>query len=104
MAMSALTDDLGTVFDPRIFGESAVLTTSSGSTTINGIFDQEDVPVEDATFGQFVRETKFTCKSSDVASAVPDDTLKIGTTTYYITIIVDDGTGVSEVYLSTDTV
>lgn len=103
MVMSAISDDLETVFSTDVFAEEAVFTFAGTgeSKTVKGIFDREDVPIDDAGFTQYVKETKFTCKSADITGLLPNDTLRIRTVTYYVATTVDDGQGVVEIILST---
>ena len=103
MVMSAITDDLTAVFDTAVFAVEATWTDQLGiSRLVKGIFDREDTPTEDASFPQYVKVTKFTCKSADIVGVAPNDKLVVEGETFRLAYTVDDGVGVTELYLSTD--
>jgi len=91
-------------FDTDEFGTSATFTDESAGTssTVKGIFDkdsQEIVGMSDVGIMEDV--PTFHCVTTDVSSAVFDDTLVISSTTYKIKKIEPDGTGMTKLTLST---
>ena len=91
-------------FDTDDFGTSATFTDVSAGTssTVKGMFDkdsQEIVGMSDVGIMEDV--TTFHCVTTDVSSAVFDDTLLISSTTYKIKKIEPDGTGMTKLTLST---
>lgn len=103
MVMSAISDDLTAIFDVAVFAVEATWTDSTGaSKLVKGIFDREDTPTEDAAFPQYVKVSKFACKSSDILGVQPNDKLKVTGEVFRIAYTVDDGVGVTELHLSTD--
>lgn len=68
--------------------------------TINGIFDNETVPVDAGGFVAVHEEQpRLTCRTADVASITYDQTMVIGAVTYKVKAWVHDGTGVTVVQL-----
>ena len=91
-------------FDTDDFGSSATFTDVSAGTssTVKGIFDkdsQEIVGMSDV--GLIEDVPTFHCVSTDVTSAVFDDTLLVDSVTYKIKKIEPDGTGMTKLTLST---
>jgi len=91
-------------FDTDDFGTSATFTDVSAGTssTVNGMFDkdsQEIVGMSDVGIMEDV--PTFHCVTTDVSSAIFDDTLLIDSTTYKIKKIEPDGTGMTKLTLST---
>ena len=103
--MSVETDTQGAIyFDTDDFGTSATFTAVSAGTssTVNGMFDkdsQEIVGMSDVGIMEDV--PTFHCVTTDVSSAIFDDTLVIDSTTYKIKKIEPDGTGMTKLTLST---
>ena len=90
-------------FDTDDFGSSATFTDVSAGTssTVKGIFDkdsQEIVGMSDV--GLIEDVPTFHCVSTDVTSAVFDDTLLVDSVTYKIKKIEPDGTGMTKLTLS----
>jgi len=78
------------------FGQSATFTHSSTTTTITGIFDNDFVEVDmGGGVGVVSAEPKFFVRSSDVSTAVEDDTIVTGGVTYKIKVVQPDGTGMT---------
>jgi hypothetical protein len=68
--------------------------------TINGIFDNETVPVDAGGFVAVHEEQpRLTCRTADVPSITYDQTMVIGAVTYKIKAWVHDGTGVTVIQL-----
>ena len=91
-------------FDTDEFGTSATFTDVSAGTssTVKGMFDkdsQEIVGMSDVGIMEDV--PTFHCVTTDVSSAIFDDTLVIDSTTYKIKKIEPDGTGMTKLTLST---
>jgi hypothetical protein len=91
-----LAADLTTLMN---IDEFAVAVTYSGG-TINGIFDNETVPVEAGGFVSVHQEQpRLTCKTSDLPSIAEDQSMVISGVTYKIRAWIHDGTGVTVVQL-----
>lgn len=79
--------------------EFAVSVTYNGG-TINGVFDNETVPVDSGGFVQIHQEQpRFTCRTADVPTIAEDQAMVIGGVNYIIKAWVHDGTGVTTVQL-----
>lgn len=79
--------------------EFAVAVTYNGG-TINGVFDNETVPVDSGGFVQIHQEQpRFTCRTADVPTIAEDQAMVIGGVNYIIKAWVHDGTGVTTVQL-----
>ena len=91
-----LNDDLTDILNIEEF---ATAVTYDGG-TINGIFDNETVPVDAGGFVPVHEEQpRLTCRTADVPSIAYDQTMIINATTYKIKAWVHDGTGVTSVQL-----
>ena len=91
-----LTDDLANILNVEEF---AVAVTYSGG-TINGIFDNETIPVDAGGFVQVHQEQpRLTCRTSDVPTIAENQQMVISGVTYDIKAWVHDGTGVTTVQL-----
>lgn len=88
----ALANDLNLLFDIEDFAVSATY----GGGTINGIFDNETVPMDAGGTAQVHQEQpRFTCRTTDVSSVASGDTMVIDAITYNIVAWIHDGTGVT---------
>lgn len=88
----ALADDLNLLFDIEDFAVAATY----GGGTINGIFDNETVPMDAGGTAQVHQEQpRFTCRTTDVSSVASGDTIVIDAITYNIVAWIHDGTGVT---------
>jgi hypothetical protein len=88
----ALADDLDLLFDIEDFAVAATY----GGGTINGIFDNETVPMDAGGTAQVHQEQpRFTCRTTDVSSVASGDTIVIDAITYNIVAWIHDGTGVT---------
>lgn len=68
--------------------------------TINGVFDNETVPVDAGGFVQVHQEQpRLTCRTADVPSIAEDQAMVIGLIDYVVKAWVHDGTGVTIVQL-----
>jgi hypothetical protein len=92
----AFADDLSLILDVDDF---AVAVTYDGG-TINGIFDNETVPVDAGGFVSVHEEQpRLTCRTTDVPSIAQDQTMVINAVTYKVKAWIHDGTGVTTVQL-----
>ena len=92
----ALADDLSSIFAVEDFATAA---TYDGS-TINGVFDNETVPMDAGGTAQVHQEQpRFTCRTTDVSSVASGDTIEINAVTYNIVAWIHDGTGVTVLQL-----
>jgi len=78
------------------FGVTAAFSHAAVSANISVIFDNDFL----ASLGVEASAPSALCKATDVSSAVHGDTLVISGTTYYITEIHPDGTGMTLLILS----
>ena len=95
--MSFYADDLVEMMDD--FGVAA---TYKASAAITVIFD---APGSVQTIGGIpvhITEPQCQARTADVPTAVQNNTVRIGSTTYYITQVLHDGTGVTRLILSED--
>lgn len=91
-----LTDDLAAILNVNEF---ATAVTYAGG-TINGVFDNETVPVEAGGLVEVHQEQpRLTCRTIDVPSLAQGDTMVINSVTYVVRAWVHDGTGVTEISL-----
>ena len=83
------------------FGVSATYTPVGGTaSTITVIFDNEYIPVETGGAMPFaMQQPKCLARTSDLTGAVENGTLAIGGTSYFIRIVMPDGTGMTELML-----
>lgn len=83
------------------FGETMSYTPSGGTATdITAIFDNAYQAVDaGGTIAFAVSQPKIMCRTSDVSSAQEGDSIVYNSTTYTMTIVMDDGTGMSEIML-----
>lgn len=91
----AFTEDLTQFVDTDDFGVAALY---NGATTINGIFDNQFLGVPgEAQIASL--QPMFQCRTVDVSSATAGQSLVVSGTTYYITGIHPDGTGMTVLML-----
>lgn len=96
-----IADDLAAILNVEEFATAATYTPSGGAgVIINGIFDNETVPVETGGFVPVHEEQpRFTCRTQDVSSISDADTLVVNAVTYNVRAWVHDGTGVTVLQL-----
>lgn len=83
------TEDLTAFFSTSDFGTAA---TYNGSTTINGIFDNDYTE----PMGRLQAASPvFVCRTADVSTAAHGQTLVINAVTYKIRGVEPDGTGIT---------
>lgn len=91
-----LNDDLASILN---VDEFAVAATYNGG-TVNGVFDNETIPVEAGGFVSVHQEQpRFTGRTSDFPSIAEDQQIVINAVTYDIKAWVHDGTGVTTIQL-----
>ena len=83
------------------FGETMSYTPSGGTATdITAIFDNAYQAVDaGGTIAFAVSQPKILCRTADVSGAQEGDSIVYGGTTYTMSIVMDDGTGISEIML-----
>ena len=92
----AFANDLSLILNVEDFGTAATY----GGGTINGIFDNETVPMDAGGTAQVHQEQpRFTCRTTDVPSVASGDTITINAITYNIVAWIHDGTGVTVLQL-----
>lgn len=90
------TDDIAIMLDIDDF---ATAVTYNGG-TINGVFDNETVPVDAGGFAQVHQEQpRLTCRTSDVPTIAEGQVMVIGGVDYVIRAWIHDGTGVTTIQL-----
>jgi len=88
--------DLAAIFNVNEF--AAAVTYSGG--TINGIFDNDTVPVSAGGFVTVHQEQpRLTCRTVDMPSIAEDQSMVIGGVTYKVRAWIHDGTGSTSVQL-----
>lgn len=92
----AFTEDLAQFLDTDDF---AVAATYNGSTTVNGILDQEYYEVGVGDAGVESSQPVFLCRTADVPAAAHGDTLLIDAITYKVRGVQPDGTGLTRLAL-----
>lgn len=91
-----LNNDLATIFNVDEF--ATVVTYDGGS--INGVFDNETIPVDAGGFAQIHQEQpRLTVRTADVPSIAEGEAMVISGVTYAVRAWIHDGTGVTEVQL-----
>jgi len=89
-------DDLTLLLDTDEFATAVTY----GGGTINGVFDNETIPVDAGGFAQVHQEQpRLTCRTTDVPSIAEGDTMTISATNYTVRAWIHDGTGVTTVQL-----
>lgn len=82
------------------FGFDVTYTHNGQSSVIKGILDNEFEEVELGGSVPFaVQRPRLHCRTSDVSDAVNGDTMQIEGITYYIRVVMPDGTGMTEIQL-----
>jgi len=90
-------------FNTDDFGSSATFTDVSAGTssTVKGMFDKDSQEIIGMSDVGIIEDVPtFHCVTSDVSSAVFDDTLLVSSVTYKIKKIEPDGTGMTKLTLS----
>ena len=82
------------------FGFDVTYTHNGQSSAIKGILDNEFEEVELGGSVPFaVQKPRLHCRTSDVSDAVNGDTMEIKGITYYVRVVMPDGTGMTEIQL-----
>ena len=99
MALESASD-LASFFDTDAHGTAVTYTPAGDSgTSINIIFNNEYVLIDEGDVGVSGTVPVLTCRSSDIPSIAVDDTFLISSTTYKAKVIRPDGTGITEIQL-----
>lgn len=102
MAVETADDRLLMLAD---FGVSVAYTYSSGAgtKTITGIFDNQYEAVDTGGGVAFaMQQPKLTVRTSDVQGATDGDQVVIDGVDYFVRVIMQDGTGITELMLEVD--
>jgi len=88
-------------FDVDGFGSSATYTPSGGGpVSINGIFEDDYDQIDaGGSIGFAASSPTFQCSTADVSGAAEGDALIVGSASYIIRVVMDDGTGVTMMQL-----
>lgn len=92
MAFVETADDLTILMAD---GETAVIDGSN----VKGHFEHEHDPVQAGMVEFSVQSASFTCKTSDVSSVAEGETVTISGSSYTVTDVQPDGTGVTMLIL-----
>lgn len=91
-----LANDLATILN---VDEFATAVTYDGG-TINGIFDNETIPVDAGGYTQVHQEQpRLTVRTSDIPSIAEGEVMVVSGVDYAVRSWVHDGTGVTEIQL-----
>lgn len=97
-----LNDDLASIFNVDEFAVSATYIAGKfgDRSVINGIFDNETIPVEAGGFVSVHQEQpRFTCRTIDVPNISEGEFLAVSGVEYRIVAWVHDGTGMTTLQL-----
>lgn len=96
--------DLSIFFDIGDFADSAKYTPYGKRTkTIDGIFDNATAQLSATDeMAITIPQPRFYCRSVDVTGGAEGDKIVIRNTDYTVRVMVDDGTGVSTLFLEKD--
>ncbi len=94
-------DDLGDFFGLDDFAITATFVkTGNPNVTVQGIFDNPQVSQNAGeSLDITIPAPKFVCRTADIATVEEGDQLIVNGTTYYTRVQVNDGEGVSTLYL-----
>jgi len=82
------------------FGSDIAYTSNGNTVTIKGILDNEFEEVELGGSVPFaLQKPRLHCRTSDVINAANGDTMIIEGVTYYVRVVMPDGTGMTEIQL-----
>jgi len=84
-------------FNPEEFGVTATITSSSSGSEsdVVGIFDSNYLNLDLGSSSVTTSDLQFMCRTMDVSAFTQGDTLVLNGTTYEITDVQEDGTGVT---------
>ncbi len=99
MAGSFLTNDLNAILNADDFAVVGVHFPSGGlpSCDIAGIFDDEDIEIEDQQQSMMIRSVRFQTKTSHGVKY--DEQMIINSVRYRVGVVQDDGTGMTTLHL-----
>lgn len=101
MSVESAADRLAMLED---FGVSATFTPAGGAaSTVTGIYDTE-YQAADMGVGADIAtlDPRFLCRTADVPSVAEGDALTVSGVAYTIRVVMDDGTGMTELVLEAD--
>ena len=101
MPMSCLESDLGTLFASSDFGEAdgTIFRASDPTTGIAGIFDDEDIEVQNGEGNTVIaHQATLACASSKVPDLVEGEIFTIRGQEMKLKVWKNDGTGVVELF------
>ena len=83
------------------FGEAGTWTPTSGSAaTLTALFQREHEEIDTGGAVSIVMShPRVTCRTADVSTAAEGDTFAIGGVTYTVRVVLDDGTGMTQLVL-----
>jgi len=97
-----MNSDLDVLFSQSEFGETNGVIWN-GTPVPHAIFDNDDVEIQMGEgVAQIMSQPVLTAKSSDFVGISDDDLIQIRGVTYYAKNWKDDGSGMIEIYLSTN--
>ena len=100
MTVELAADRLALLAD---FGVSASFTPSGGvASTITVIFDNDFEAVEGGSVQFATTEPQVMCRTADVSGAAQGDAMVISSVNYTVQVVMDDGTGMTQLMLSED--
>lgn len=97
-----LTSDLASILSVDEFAVAATYRRANamGDSTVNGIFDNETIPVESGGFVPVHDEQpRFTCRTTDLPYLSDEDEIIVSGNTFNIRAWVHDGTGMTVLQL-----
>jgi len=92
MAVESDADRLALLSD---FGQAVTI----NGTSVTAIFDDKFLMIDEMTMNIESSEPQIECRTSDVSGFSNGAMVVIGTTTYYITTLEPDGTGLTTITL-----
>ena len=85
------------------FGVTASYTPAGGdASSITVIFDRDYQAVEGGSVQFATTEPMVTCRTADVSGAAQGDALVVNAVNYTVQVVMDDGTGMTQLMLSED--
>lgn len=94
-------DDLGDFFGLDDFAITATfIKTGHANVTVQGIFDNPQMSQNASdNLDITIPHPKFMCRTADISNVEDGDQLQVDAVTYYIRIHINDGEGVSTLFL-----
>lgn len=97
----AFTEDLSVFFQVADFGVTATWTPSSTGVdqAINGIFDAQSTELPSSSPDVLTSAPRFLCAEADVSDMAENDDVLVNDTSFLVSYVDPDGTGVANVFL-----